>query len=77
MDSLPRSRPLQSPRDILKSGALAVVPLAIPFGNRALQDQQAMGTETSGKGDRAIRECRCAAGGSGIDFHTGFQDSNA
>jgi hypothetical protein len=42
MDSLPQSRLLQSRRDILKSGALAVVPLAIPFRNLALQDQQPM-----------------------------------
>lgn len=42
MDSLSKSRLLQSRRDILKSGALAMVPLAIPFRNLALQDQQAM-----------------------------------
>jgi len=42
MDSLPQLRLLQSRRDILKSGALAVVPLAILFRNLALQDQQPM-----------------------------------
>ena len=42
MDSFPQSRLLQSRRDILKSGAFAVVPLAIPFRNLAFQDQQPM-----------------------------------
>ena len=41
MDSLPQSR-LRSRRDILKSSALTVVPLAIHFRNLALQDQQPM-----------------------------------
>jgi hypothetical protein len=40
MDSLPQPRLLQSRRDIMKSGAWAVVPLAIPFRNLALQDHQ-------------------------------------
>jgi hypothetical protein len=42
MDSLPQPRLLQSRRDIMKSGAWAVVPLAIPFRNLALPDQQPM-----------------------------------
>ena len=54
MDSLPQSRLLQSRRDILKPGALAVVPLAI-LRNLALQDQQPM--STNGGADPYTSKC--------------------
>src|SRR5712692_7400434 len=42
MDPLTQSRPHQSPRDILKSSALALLPLGIPSANYSLHDQQPM-----------------------------------
>jgi hypothetical protein len=39
MDALRESRPLYSRRNILKSSAIAVLPLAIPAANYALADQ--------------------------------------
>ncbi len=42
MDPLIKSHPGRSRRDILKSSAFALLPLAIPFANDALHDQQPM-----------------------------------
>jgi hypothetical protein len=42
MDPLSESRPHHSRRDILKSSALAMLPLAIPSANYALHEQQPM-----------------------------------
>jgi hypothetical protein len=42
MDPLSESRPHHSRRDILKSSALALLPLAIPSANYALDEQQPM-----------------------------------
>jgi hypothetical protein len=42
MDPLTQSRPYHSRRGLLKSSALALLPLPIPFANHALYDQQPM-----------------------------------
>ena len=42
MDPITQSRPHPNRRDILKSSALALFPLAIPSANYSLQDQQPM-----------------------------------
>ena len=40
MDPFTQSRPHRTRRDILKSGALALLPLAIRSGNYSLHDQE-------------------------------------
>ena len=42
MDPLSESRPHHSRRDILKSSALAILPVAVRSGNSSLFDQQPM-----------------------------------
>jgi hypothetical protein len=42
MDPLPKLRPHHSRRDMLKSSALALLPLVIPSANDVLHDQQPM-----------------------------------
>ena len=51
MDPLTSFRPNFSRRDILKSSALALLPLAIPSANYALDEQQPM---TANGGHRSL-----------------------